>query len=313
MCWLPQSCVPSHCVNGTCGAQTLYPGACVTEWVVDATNLYWTCSSSGTVMSAPKDGSGPVTTLASGQASPDGIAVDATQLYWTNSGDGTVMATPLAASGLTTLASGLTGISQGDLIHVGGGYAWVMAGRSLVQIPVGGGPAVTAWTNTVLSGGTSYTALAGLTVDASNVFWSTRTTDYAGGLVYTMPLAGGAPTELSDFSNSFQEWDRLVPWAGAFQGLAFDELDLPGAYYGEAPTLGANYLSSSLDGATDGSTLYWTNGWCSHEWVVKKAGLPNGSCPAGDGPLVDLPAYRVAVDDTYLYLWANGTILRTFK
>lgn len=58
---------------------------------MDATSVYWTDSSGGTVMKAPLGGGTP-TTLAPGQVGPDGIAVDGTSVYWTNNDDpGAVM------------------------------------------------------------------------------------------------------------------------------------------------------------------------------------------------------------------------------
>ena len=57
----------------------------------DADNLYWTDTHEGTVMAMPKGGGMP-TTLASGQASPDAIAVDETHVYWANTaGDDVAM------------------------------------------------------------------------------------------------------------------------------------------------------------------------------------------------------------------------------
>ncbi len=305
----PTYCVPSRCVNGTCGAQALYEGACVTEWVVDATRLYWTCTASGTVLAAPKDGSGPVTTLASGQAGPNGIAVDATQLYWGNSGDGTVMATPLAASGLTTLASGLSGLG---LLHVAGGQVWAMAGSSLAQIPVGGGPAIPAWTGTTL---------VGVAVDASNVYWSTQATwaayfnQYVAGLVYAMPLTGGPPTVIltGDYGGVGQ-WDRLVPWGGGVAAIELGQWDgFEQDEYVETYEQGSPGGDSDevQDGATDGVNLYYTGTWCFGAVVKSTAG--GVSFCASRNPLIDLPGTRLAVDDTYVYLWANGTIYRTFK
>jgi hypothetical protein len=48
---------------------------------------------------------GTLTTLASGQISPQGIAVDARSVYWPNY-DGTVMKVPVGGGNLATLASG---------------------------------------------------------------------------------------------------------------------------------------------------------------------------------------------------------------
>jgi sugar lactone lactonase YvrE len=56
---------------------------------VDATSVYWTTYLGGTVMKVSLDG-GTTTLLASGQNSPQDIAVDATSVYWTTHG-GTVM------------------------------------------------------------------------------------------------------------------------------------------------------------------------------------------------------------------------------
>ena len=61
----------------------------------DATNVYWTSATQGTVMKCATGGCNQQPTLvASGQAGPAGIAVDATNIYWANGKGGTVVKLP---------------------------------------------------------------------------------------------------------------------------------------------------------------------------------------------------------------------------
>ena len=59
---------------------------------VDATNVYWTNNTNGTVMKCAVGGcSNAPTTVATGQSGPAGIALDATAIYWANETGGTIM------------------------------------------------------------------------------------------------------------------------------------------------------------------------------------------------------------------------------
>lgn len=60
------------------------------EIAIDATHVYWTSQDGGAVLKVAKAG-GKATVLAIGQARPYGIAVDATSVYWANLDSGTVM------------------------------------------------------------------------------------------------------------------------------------------------------------------------------------------------------------------------------
>jgi hypothetical protein len=60
---------------------------------VDATDVYFTNLSGGTVMKVSKSGGDPIV-IASSLSSPWGIAVDATNVYFTSSGDGRVLRAP---------------------------------------------------------------------------------------------------------------------------------------------------------------------------------------------------------------------------
>jgi hypothetical protein len=72
---------------------TLVPGIRPRSLAVDATSIYWTDLTAGTVAKAPLAG-GVATLLASDQKDPGSIAVDSTSVYWTDfgrNGAGTVM------------------------------------------------------------------------------------------------------------------------------------------------------------------------------------------------------------------------------
>jgi hypothetical protein len=70
--------------------------------------MYWTDAMAGTVMKVAIDGGSP-TMLASGQATPTGIAVDGSDAYWTNeplNQAGSVMKVPLACGAPDSIATG---------------------------------------------------------------------------------------------------------------------------------------------------------------------------------------------------------------
>ena len=89
---------------------------------IDSGHIYWTdlgtfnplsgaTNSDGKIMEANLDGTG-VTTLASSQASPTGIAVNASHIYWADACSGTtlggtIMESNLDGTAVTTLVSGL--------------------------------------------------------------------------------------------------------------------------------------------------------------------------------------------------------------
>jgi sugar lactone lactonase YvrE len=76
---------------------------------VDATHLYWTNSSNGTISRANLDGSNRQV-IVSGPLLSNGVAVDASHLYWANSGtnatNGAIMVANLDGSGVRALVSG---------------------------------------------------------------------------------------------------------------------------------------------------------------------------------------------------------------
>jgi hypothetical protein len=175
---------------------------------VDATHVYWTsyssagcpddggpCSPDGAIRRVPIGG-GIVTTLASGQESPAGLAVDEQNVYWTSLGiriqDGSVRKVARAGGTPTTLAADQWGV--GADIAVGSGYVF-WTGNSggaetatVRKVPIDGGAV-----SVVVSGSSNG---AGIAVDPWRIYWVSF--DVSGGSVRSAPIEGGTPTVLAD-------------------------------------------------------------------------------------------------------------------
>ena len=130
--------------------------------------------------------------LASGQNSPQDIAVDGTSVYWVNFGtvtnnnkDGTVMKVPIAGGTPMQLAGGQT--MPRRLVVDATSVYWTASNSTgtVMKVPLGGG----ATTQLASAQGSPW----GVAVDATSVYW----TNWGGGTVMKVPLSGGAATQLA--------------------------------------------------------------------------------------------------------------------
>ena len=145
---------------------------------VDASYLYWTDASAGTVNRlafATSPLPGMPTVLASGETSAVAPFVTASAMYWLDSGaTGTLRTVPLTGGTATTLAAGLPSPSS---IVVDASYAYVLASGTaannyadgvIYKVPVTGGTAVVVAKNLYQPGT--------LLMDAGHLYWTNGST-----------------------------------------------------------------------------------------------------------------------------------------
>ena len=239
---------------------------------------------------------GVAVTLASGQKTPNGLAVDATSLYWTNTDDGTVMKMGLDGGTPIPLASGQRGPAA--LAVDATSIYWSNNGDSTGMWKMGldgGNPAQLAF------GGRTM----GIAVDATSIYWS----DFDDGTVMKADLDGGNPTPLTSKGALYCYYIAVdatrVYWTHAADGLARLES-------GHLSEINVPVYSAGLWGiAMDETSIYWTDN-CDggHVW---KADLDGGNAsqivcglgrPGG-----------IAVDATSVY-WVSpesGTVMKLKK
>jgi hypothetical protein len=96
---------------------------------LDATNVYWTDSSDGSVRSASKAG-GPQTVIATGQGKPVRLTLDSGYVYWSNNLGAAIMRAPADGSGSPQLVAAASS-PQGVLV-LGATVYWADTGTNSI-------------------------------------------------------------------------------------------------------------------------------------------------------------------------------------
>ena len=306
----PCQCVPKTMAQ-TCGSSAGDGGLCGnvkdncgTEVNCQCQSPFSTCKAGACVCVATCNGAcvdtqaACLTTLASGQINPDGLALDFSAVYWTNLGtppnysDGAVMKVPIGGGVPIILASGQRQ-PNGLAVNATGVY-WTNYGGtsngSVMKVPIGGGVPITLASG---QGGP-----AGLAVDATSVYW----TSFTDGSVMKVPIGGGVPI-------------TLASGQGGPVGLAVDATSVYWTSFtdgsvmkvpigGGIPITLASGQSKPYGVAIDATSVYWTSGT---DGSVMKVPIGGGAPTTlfSQGPQTG--AEGIAVDATSVYFSNVGT------
>jgi len=152
--------------------------------VLDAENVYWPNWDSGQVQTGSKAAGGQVTTLASAQSGPDGIAVDDLYVYWPNGGTGEIRRIAKAGGNPQTLVSNE---SAPVSIAVDSAAAFWVATTTGVVRKVNKGGGSYAYDVSTGPAGSEETAIG---LDATYVYWSAG--GASGQVLRALKTGGGA-------------------------------------------------------------------------------------------------------------------------
>jgi sugar lactone lactonase YvrE len=150
----------------------------------------------------------------------------------------------------------------------------------------------------------------GIAIDATSIYYAN---DYDG-KIYSMPLAGGAPTNLTTSGNGTSAWEILVSGSTLYWTTYVDD-----RVFKVPTTGGAAVVVSPTDGSpegivSDGTYLYWADSYSSSP-LVRRASIATGTLSTvespPDGGTNPFNPITIAVDATNVY-WGNaGTSLGT--
>jgi hypothetical protein len=296
-------CCGGKCLAGTCQPATLFTNPMGSQpWAiaVDASNVYWTNSSStaGAVMMGPKTGGTAVKIAGANHAS--GIAVDNDYVYWTVAASpGAVRRAPFDGGAPVDLDTTLPSPSAIALDAVNAyvvNYNPGMFSDVVASVPKNGGPV------TFLAQGQS--SMTGIAVDMQNVYWTRGNLD-AG--VYATPLPDGGSVTLLAVSTPLAAWGITVSSGNVYWTEYSAAMD--GTVKRRTPVGPIKILASGQAQpariVVDGINAYWTNQGATNNGQIMKTPI------AGGGVITPLATGQgspigIAADATCLY-WVNSS------
>lgn len=268
---------------------------------LDATHVYWTNSTNGTVMKLPKIGGAP-SPVALGQVQPWSLVVDATDVWFTDRGAGTLMRAPIAGDGTAVEPLWMNAEPWGIWDH---GYALYWTDYSAPEVNLT--PKTGVATLSQDWAGAQPTAIV---AEGNTVYWANDGSGDAG-VVVRIPDFTASPPKPEPFATGLSRPNALAMDATtiyvANEGdgtiLAIDKQS------GQRVTL-ASEQGAPLAIAVDTGRVYWTSSDQGSVISVPKAGGTPSAVASGQAE-----PRGIAVDDSGVY-WVNfgdGSVMRSAK
>ncbi len=176
-------------LSGTSAATPLASGqASPQRAVIDATRACWvnvgTTATNGSIVCATL-GDGQVTTFATAQSRPGGVAIDNQFVYWTSRTSGTILRLPFTSPGTAPSVIALGQVAPIAIAVDAQNVYWANGSGTIMQAPAAGGgtpvPLVSA-----------QTGLFDIVLDGANLYYSATFGAMNAGVIRRIPTAGGA-------------------------------------------------------------------------------------------------------------------------
>jgi sugar lactone lactonase YvrE len=239
--------------------------------------------------------------LASGQGSPNSVAVDATHAYWSNTA-GMIMECPIDGCGgnPTVLATGQTAVTA--IAAVAGQVYWITSAAVMTCPAAGCGNAPTVMA-------AEQSSPSGIALDTASVYWSNQGTSGANGTIVQCPLAGcGTAPNVLGIGQAYPR--AIAVGAGHLYWADYNRatvMNCTSAGCQADATVLISGQASPYGVAVDSANVYWTNGGAT----VMKCPL-TGCASAATLTSAQANVSGIASDGVNVYWteFGNGSVMR---